>query len=112
MVDGPGGRGWSSWATTRLEVVDAGIIRFFGPDGRRATVVIAVDDRPVRVAGVEGSFVRRAGTDPADPGVAVERADGGRCDRASKPARSVPLSRSAALLVRSNPARFSQRPLI
>ncbi|MGI8753382.1 MAG: DUF6531 domain-containing protein [Acidimicrobiales bacterium] len=72
VVDGPGGRGWSSWATTRLEVVDPGIVRFWGPDGRRATVVIAVDDRPVRVAGVEGSFVRRAGagTDPQDPGAA------------------------------------------
>lgn len=66
VADGPGGRGWASWATTCLELVDPGIVRFWGPDGRRATVVIAANDRPVRVAGVEGSFVRRAETEP-DP---------------------------------------------
>ncbi|MDQ6782257.1 MAG: DUF6531 domain-containing protein [Actinomycetota bacterium] len=67
VVDGPGGRGWSSWATTRLELVDPGIVRFWGPDGRQATVVIAVDDQPVAVAGVEGTFTRNTEPGPQDP---------------------------------------------
>jgi RHS repeat-associated protein len=70
VVDGPGGRGWSSWATTRLEVGEGSVVRFFGPDGRQATVVVAGGDRPVRVAGLEGAFVRHAGTEPDPEAVA------------------------------------------
>ncbi len=61
ISDGGQGRGWSSWATTRLEIMDGDVVRFWGPDGRRADVVLAADDRPVAVVGVEGTFARLGG---------------------------------------------------
>ena len=43
ITDGPLGRGWSSWATTRLVEHD-GTVEYFGPDGQIAVFIDRADD--------------------------------------------------------------------
>ncbi len=56
--DAAHGPGWSSWASTGLEVLDRGLqVRLSTPDGRRADFVVGPEGIPRRVAGMEAALV-------------------------------------------------------
>lgn len=55
---GPFGRGWSSWASARLEPARDGV-QFTGPDGRRALFATDPDGGYERVRGIAGQLTAR-----------------------------------------------------
>jgi RHS repeat-associated protein len=68
----PFGRGWASWATTRLRAAPDGA-HWESPDGQRATIPLSANGTDYRrVVGIHGLVV------PTDTGLALEWFGGGR----------------------------------
>ncbi|MGH3566615.1 MAG: DUF6531 domain-containing protein [Pseudonocardia sp.] len=69
--EGAFGRGWASWATTRLRAAPDGA-HWESPDGQRAVIPVAADGGYRRVVGIHGRVV------PSGAGLSLEWFGGGR----------------------------------